>query len=56
MHIFPVHISSLISHVATATVRSDCRRLLAANVHRTFGLPLTTIFGRKSDLGNLMQI
>ena len=56
MHLFPVHISSLISHVATATVRSDCRRLLATNVHRTFGLPLTTIFGRKSDLGNLMQI
>ena len=56
MHIFPVHISSLISHVATATVRSDCHRLLAANVHRTFGLPLTTIFWRKSALGNLMQI
>ena len=55
MHIYPVHISYLISHIATATVRSDCRRLLAANVHRPFGLPLTTIFGRKSDLGNLMQ-
>ena len=56
MHIFPVHISLLISHVAMSTVRSDCRRLLAANVHRTVGLPFTTFFGRKSDLGNLMQI
>ena len=56
MNIFPVHISFLISHVATATDRSDCRRLLAANVHRTFSIPLTTFFGRKSDLGNLIQI